>query len=43
LHRLVWRWAEEHDVRPEEVRVDLVAVLRPRRGASIVEHVEGLA
>jgi putative endonuclease len=43
LHRLVWRWAEEHDVRPEEVRVDLVAVLRPRRGASIVDHVEGLA
>jgi len=43
LHRLVWRWAEEHDLRPEEVRVDLVAVLRPRRGASIVEHVEGLA
>jgi len=43
LHRLVWRWAEEHGVRPEEVRVDLVAVLRPRRGASIVDHVEGLA
>ena len=43
LHRLVWRWAEEHDLRPAEVRVDLVAVLRPRRGASIVDHVEGLA
>ena len=43
LHRLVWRWAELHDVRPEEVRVDLVAVLRPRCGASIVDHVEGLA
>jgi putative endonuclease len=42
LHRLVWRWAEEHDVRPDEVRVDLVAVQRPRRGAAIVEHVEGL-
>jgi len=42
LHRLVWRWAEAHDVRPDEVRVDLVAVHRPRRGASIVEHVEGL-
>ena len=41
LRRLVWRWAEEHDVRPEEVRIDLVAVLRPRRGASIVEHVAG--
>ena len=33
LHRLVWRWAEQHDVHPDEARVDLVAVLRPRRGA----------
>src|SRR5215212_4969295 len=39
LHRLVWRWAEEHAIRPEEVRVDLVAVLRPRRGASVLDHV----
>ena len=43
LHRLVWRWAEDHHVRPEHVRVDLVAVLRPRRGPALLEHVEGLA
>jgi putative endonuclease len=43
LHRLVWRWAEEHDVHPDGARVDLVAVLRPRRGAAVVEHVRGLA
>ena len=42
LHRLVWRWAEEHGVRAEEVRVDLVAVLRPRRGPALVDHVRGL-
>jgi len=42
LHRLVWRWAEEFDVRPSGTRVDLVAVLRPRRGAAVVEHVRGL-
>ena len=42
LHRLVWRWAEEHDVHPEEARVDLVAVLRPRRGPAILDHVRGL-
>jgi len=42
LHRLVWRWAEAHDVRPSGTRVDLVAVLRPRRGAAVVEHVRGL-
>jgi putative endonuclease len=42
LHRLVWRWAEEHDVHPDEARVDLVAVQQPRRGAAVVEHVAGL-
>jgi putative endonuclease len=43
LHRLVWRWAEEHAVHPDEVRVDLVAVLRPLRGPAVLEHVRGLA
>ena len=42
LQRLVWRWAEQHGVHPEEARVDLVAVLRPRRGPAVVDHVEGL-
>ena len=42
LHRLVWRWAEQHDVHPDEARVDLVAVLRPRRGPAVVDHVRGL-
>jgi putative endonuclease len=35
-------WAEAHEVRPAETRVDLVAVHRPRRGPSAVEHVRGL-
>jgi putative endonuclease len=35
-------WAEAHEVRPAETRVDLVAVHRPRRGPSTVEHVRGL-
>jgi len=42
LHRLVWRWAEDHDIHPDEARVDLVAVLRPRRGPAILDHVRGL-
>ena len=42
LHRLVWRWAQEHDVEPEGTRVDLVAVRRPRRGPAEVDHVRGL-
>ena len=43
LHRLMWRWAEQHGVHPSEARVDLVAVLRPRRGPAAVDHVEGLS
>lgn len=44
LRRLAARWLAEHDdARPAGVRVDLVAVLRPRRGPSVVEHVRGLA
>lgn len=42
LRRLGERWAAEHGIRPSGIRVDLVAVLRPRRGAPVVEHVPGL-
>jgi putative endonuclease len=42
LQRLAGRWADERGVRPAEVRIDLVAVRCPRRGAAIVEHVPGL-
>ena len=43
LRRLAERWAGAHDLRPPEVRIDLVAVLRPLRGPSDLEHVRGLA
>jgi putative endonuclease len=42
LHRLAWLWAEAHELQPDEVRVDLVAGLRPLSGAAVVDHVEGL-
>lgn len=41
LHRLAERWIDDHGVRPPQVRIDLVGVLRPRRGAAVVEHVQG--
>src|ERR1700710_2911273 len=34
LKRLALLWAEEHDIRPAETRIDLIAVHRPRRGPS---------
>ncbi|MCD4524785.1 YraN family protein [Nocardioides sp. cx-173] len=42
LRRLGLRWAEDHGVHPPETRVDLVAVLRPPRGAAVVDHVRGI-
>lgn len=42
LRRLAARWVVEHGVHPTDVRIDLVAVLCPRRGPAEVEHVPGL-
>jgi putative endonuclease len=42
LVRLGERWVAARGVRPPQLRIDLVAVLRPRRGAAIVDHVRGL-
>ena len=43
LRRLAARWIAEHDVRPEEVRIDLVGILAPRDGRATVDHVRGVA
>lgn len=42
LRRMGERWVLERGIRPDGIRVDLVAVMRPRRGAAVVEHVRGL-
>ncbi len=42
LKRLGERWAAERGVRPDGIRVDLVALLRPLRGPAVVDHVAGL-
>ena len=42
LRRLAERWRVEHGVDPAGVRIDLVAVVRGRRGAAEVEHVRGI-
>lgn len=43
LRRLAGAWLHEHDLRVPQVRIDLVGVLRPPRGAAQVEHVRGVA
>lgn len=42
LLRLGELWAAARGLRPAGIRVDLVAVQRPRRGAPLIEHVPGL-
>lgn len=43
LRRLAAHWLEEHAVEPPSVRIDVVSVLVPRRGAPCVERVAGVA
>lgn len=44
LRGLAQRWTQEHGgAPPGGVRIDLVGVLLPLRGASVVEHVRGVA
>ncbi len=38
LRRLAGCWLESHDLVVDDVRIDVVGVLRPRRGAAQVEH-----
>lgn len=43
LRRLAAAWIRARQVHPAEVRIDLVGVLRGRRGPAGVEHVRGVA
>jgi putative endonuclease len=43
LERLGMRWIRDRGVRPMSMRVDVVSVLRPREGRTVVEHVRGLS
>ena len=43
LERLGMRWMRERGVRPGSMRIDVVSVLRPTHGRTVVEHVRGLS
>jgi putative endonuclease len=42
MRRLAEEWVRAHAVSPQEIRLDYVAVVRPRRGPSVVDHVQGI-
>ena len=35
-------WLRAHSVHPDDIRLDLVAVLQPRSGEPEIDHVQGL-
>ncbi|MGH3365147.1 MAG: YraN family protein [Nocardioidaceae bacterium] len=43
LRRLAARWLADHEVHPDEVRIDIVGVLVPPSGPVEVDHVRGVA
>lgn len=43
LRRLTARWLAESGLHPPEVRIDVLAVRRPRAGPALVEHVRAVA
>ena len=42
MGRLAAAWLQVHAATPTEVRLDLVAVVKPRRGPIEIDHVRGL-
>lgn len=42
LHWLAAIWQAAHEVRPEDVRLDVVGVLWPSVGDPVIEHVRGV-
>ena len=42
LRRLAACWLRVHSAHPEDIRLDLVAVLKPRSGEPEIDHVRGL-
>lgn len=42
LRRLAAQWLHAHDLAARDVRIDLVAIVRPASGATRVDHVRGV-
>jgi len=42
VRRLAAQWLAAHDVRAASVRVDVIAVVLPRSGAAVVDHLVGV-
>lgn len=43
LRHLACEWVQSHEVRPREIRIDVIGILTPRDARPILEHVRGVA
>lgn len=43
LRRLAGQWLDAHDLRPQSIRIDVIAVHASSRGAATVEHLAGIS
>lgn len=43
LRRLAMHWLEVHDLDPPSLRIDVVSVVLPERGAPVVDRIAGVA
>lgn len=43
LRRLAARWLAAHDIRPDDIRIDLIGILVPAHGPVEIDHVRGVA
>ena len=42
LRRLAVRWLQDRGMTARDIRIDLVGIIRPRRGPSQIDHVRGI-
>ena len=42
LRRLAMRWLQDRGMTVRDIRIDLVGIIRPRRGPSQIDHVRGI-
>lgn len=42
LRRLASHWIAARGVAVRDIRIDLVGIVRPRRGSSLIDHVRGI-
>jgi putative endonuclease len=43
LRQLAYRWLHDHPVGSDEIRIDVIGIIYPPHGSTVLEHLEGVA